>query len=60
MTIHFHHSDDRFCGSHQQMRRFATDPNKVTCADCMSRDTFVLSPAAAAYVAELERAAKEG
>lgn len=41
--IHFHSSDDRFCGSTKQGRRFTLDPNAVTCRKCAAQDTFVLS-----------------
>lgn len=53
--IHFHHSDDRFCGSQEQPRRFTLDPNEVTCPDCQAKDTFVLSPAGEAYVKSLKQ-----
>lgn len=32
--IHFHNSDDRFCGSTQPGRQFAVDDCKVTCPKC--------------------------
>jgi hypothetical protein len=54
-TIHFLTGDPRFCGSTQQWRRVTVDPNDVTCERCQSRDTFVLSPQGAEYVASLER-----
>lgn len=52
--IHFHSSDDRFCGSTEQARRFSFDPHKVTCARCQDRDCFVLSTEAAEYVRSIE------
>lgn len=53
--IHFHHSDDRFCGLTKQFREFAIDANEVTCPTCKAQDTFVLSAEALAFVCELER-----
>lgn len=50
-AIHFHSSDDRFCGSSAHGRGFTLDALEVTCRDCQGRDTFVLSDEAAAYVA---------
>jgi len=52
-AVHFHSSDDRFCGSREAAREFSFDPNIVSCKRCQSRDTFVLSPEAAAFVASL-------
>jgi hypothetical protein len=54
MATHFHHSDDRFCGSKDAPRRFSLDPNEVDCRACQSRDCFVLSDEAAAYVRKIE------
>jgi hypothetical protein len=54
-TVHFHHSDERFCGSKKQFRRFSLDPNEITCRKCASKDTFVLSDEASRYVARLSR-----
>ena len=33
-TIHFHHSDSRFCGSQAQCRQFTLIDADVTCPDC--------------------------
>jgi hypothetical protein len=57
LTIHFHSSDSRFCGSKELARQFSFDPNDVTCCECANQDTFVLSPQGLAYVAELEKKA---
>lgn len=53
--IHFHSSDDRFCGSTTQLRCFTFDPNEVTCRSCQGKDTFVLSPSGLALIAEFDR-----
>lgn len=53
--VHFHHSDDRFCGSTGKFRCFALDPNEVTCPRCMSRDTFVLSEGGQKFLDEIDR-----
>jgi hypothetical protein len=42
-TIHFHSSDDRFCGSAKIGRRFTLDENEVTCLDCKSNDRLILT-----------------
>jgi hypothetical protein len=52
-TIHFHNSDDRFCGSRSQSRQFSFEANKVTCQRCMSNDTLTLTEQAKSYVATL-------
>jgi hypothetical protein len=52
-TVHFHSSDERFCGSTLPYRQFTLDPNDVTCAQCAAGDTFVLTEQGAAYVATL-------
>lgn len=54
-SIHFHSSDDRFCGDQQSARRFSLDPNEVTCAACQRRDCFTLSKRATKYEARLKR-----
>lgn len=33
-TIHFHSSDDRFCGSTEQCRQFTVNDDDVTCPAC--------------------------
>ena len=50
--IHFHRTDDRFCGSVDQMRQFSTDPNTVTCQHCKDRDGFGLSGQARDFLRE--------
>jgi hypothetical protein len=52
MRIHFHSSDDRFCGAVETQRRFTLDPNKVTCGDCKGRDTLTLSEDAKQYLGD--------
>ena len=49
-TIHFHHSDTRFCGTTERPREFCLDPNEVTCEECKRRDTFTLSASGRAYL----------
>lgn len=51
--IHFGSFDERFCGSHEQRRRFTLDPNEVTCSACKARDRFLLSPSGAALLESL-------
>jgi hypothetical protein len=52
-AVHFHSSDERFCGTRQQLRQFTFDPNAVSCPRCQERDRFELSEQAAAYVTSL-------
>lgn len=52
-VVHFHQSDGRFCGTTQQLRRWTTNPNDVTCAECKEKDRFVLSPSGRALLEEL-------
>lgn len=52
-TIHFHSSDDRFCGSKEVARQFTLEPNDVTCGACQAKDTFTLSPSGRACLAGL-------
>lgn len=58
--IHFHGSDDRFCGSTHPIRRFTLDPNEVTCQACKDRDTFILSASGTASLRELGYLDKDG
>jgi hypothetical protein len=58
--VHFHSSDDRFCGSTQPGRQFSLDQDAVTCPGCKGQDTLVLTPQGAAYVASLDAAMKSG
>lgn len=39
-VVHFHSSDGRFCGSKEQMRQFAMDPQLVTCRECLAKNTL--------------------
>jgi Zn finger protein HypA/HybF involved in hydrogenase expression len=58
--IHFHSSDDRFCGCREVGRQFSMEVNEITCDSCKAKDTFVLSPEAARYVANLSQTAEGG
>lgn len=53
MTVHFHSSDSRFCGSMQQGRAFTFEPNDVTCRSCQEQDAFELSKEAESLLASL-------
>lgn len=33
-VVHFHHSDDRFCGSRAKGREFTFDVDRVSCPKC--------------------------
>jgi hypothetical protein len=48
--VHFHSSDDRFCGSKQVARRFSLDENEVSCPHCKAKDGFVLSQEGREYL----------
>lgn len=52
--IHFHSSDDRFCGSTIRPRQFTTDPNEVTCCACQARDTFTITEQGLAAIREFD------
>lgn len=43
VMVHFHRSDDRFCGSEQQCRRFALNDAEVTCPACRHRTVAMVS-----------------
>lgn len=43
MTVHFHSSDDRFCGTDEMGRRFTLEPNDVTCELCMENDRLEIT-----------------
>jgi len=53
MTVHFHSSDSRFCGSMRQGRAFTFEPNDVTCRSCQEQDAFELSKEAESLLASL-------
>ena len=55
--VHFHSSDDRFCGSRSQPREFSLDPNEVTCRACQDGDRLTLSPQGLEYVRSIDPAA---
>ena len=49
-TIHFHSSDGRFCGAIDRPRQFSTDDNKITCQQCLARDTVDLTEQGREYL----------
>ena len=52
-TVHFHRSDDRFCGSSQKRRRFSFDENEINCQACKAKDCLQLTAQGVEYVAKL-------
>jgi hypothetical protein len=53
--IHFHSSDERFCGTKEKFRQFALDENSVTCQECKDADCLELSQQGKEYLASEEQ-----
>lgn len=50
--IHFHSSDERFCGSKRLGRRFTLSAHEVTCPVCRAKDAAQMVKAALPAVYE--------
>lgn len=41
--VHFHQSDERFCGSTKSARLISFDENQVTCGKCKAKDCLTIT-----------------
>lgn len=57
--IHFHSSDERFCGCEEKPRRFSPFDEDVDCPDCLENDTLELTEQGKQMVALWERATEQ-